>query len=195
MRIRRPWTKLAVAALAGHAFFELAAGVGMPSASLIGPLPAASVWWWTSAWAWRAAGRRGRAPERGLALYNGMALAGAVAHFLAWPRRRRLGLLPWLRQCEGLGPSLMRWYNPILYASLVAGAAALAVENRSARRLGWSMLALAPLLVPVQHAEHRRMRAMAAAQPAWWNRRLAPVAPRDVLGSADGAQRGAPALI
>ncbi len=42
--VRRPWTRLAGAAMAGHVFFELGAGVGMPFASVLGPLPAAAVW-------------------------------------------------------------------------------------------------------------------------------------------------------
>src|SRR3954447_22116074 len=40
----RPWTRLASTALAGHVFFELGAGVGMPFASVLGPVPAAACW-------------------------------------------------------------------------------------------------------------------------------------------------------
>jgi hypothetical protein len=43
-----------------------------------------------------------------MAVVNGLSLAAAVGHLAGWPRRRtRLGL-PWLTDCEGLGPGLMR---------------------------------------------------------------------------------------
>jgi hypothetical protein len=104
---------------------------------------------------------------------NGAGLAAAVAHLAGWPRRRtRLGL-PWLTDCEGLGPELMRWYNPIVYAGGVAAAAALVRENRAAPR--WARLVpllLVPALVRVQHVEHQRLRRLAVRRPGWWNRRL-----------------------
>lgn len=96
-----------------------------------------------------------------------------IAHLTSWPRRRtRLGL-PWLTDCEGLGPRLMPYYNPILYVSGTAAVAALLLENHSApRRLPLLTTALVPLLVAAQRAEHRRLKAIAAARPGWWNRRL-----------------------
>jgi hypothetical protein len=159
--------------MAGHVFFELGAGVGMPFASVLGPVPAAGLWAAGSAWVQRAAGSP--TSEHALTVVNGLSLAAAVGHLTGWPRRRtRLGL-PWLTDCEGLGPGLMRWYNPIVYAGGTAATAALLTENRSAPMwVGVLPLALVPLLIRVQHAEHERLRRIAGRRPGWWNRRLQP---------------------
>jgi hypothetical protein len=172
-RLRRPWTRLAAAAMAGHVFFELGAGVGMPFASLLGPAPAAAVWGAGAVRVQRAAGSPGW--DRSLAVVNGLSMAAAAAHLAGWPRRRtRLGL-PWLTECEGLGPELMRWYNPIVYTGGIAALAAVVTENgRAPRWAGLLPLALVPALVRVQHAEHERLRRQAVRRPGWWNRRLRP---------------------
>jgi hypothetical protein len=169
----RPFTRLATAGLAGHVFFELAAGVGMPAASVAGPLPAALGWASSSLALDRLAARPSPAGDRVLAVADGLGLAAVVAHLAGWPRRRtRIGL-PWLADCEGLGPELMPWYNSIVHVSGVAALGGLLRENRAAPRwLGWSLLAAVPLLVRLQHAEHRRLTALAASRPGWWNRRL-----------------------
>jgi hypothetical protein len=170
-RVRRPWTRLAGAAMAGHVFFELGAGVGMPFASLLGPVPAAVAWAAGAVAVQKAAGSPSR--DTALAVVNGLGLAAAMGHLTGWPRRRtRLGL-PWLTDCEGLGPDLMRWYNPIVYAGGVAAVVALGRENRSSPRWAWvAPLGLVPVLVRVQHAEHQRLRGQAIRRPGWWNRRL-----------------------
>jgi hypothetical protein len=169
----RPFTRLATAGLAGHVFFELAAGVGMPLASVVGPTPAAVAWAAGSGALDRLAARPSPSGDRVLAVANGLGLAAVVGHLAGWPRRRTRVGLPWLVDCEGLGPELMRWYNPVVYASGVGALGGLLRENRAApRRLGWSLLAAVPLLVRLQHAEHRRLRARAHTRPAWWNRRL-----------------------
>jgi hypothetical protein len=170
---RRPLTRLATVGLAGHVFFELAAGVGMPFASVLGPVPAAAVWAAGSAALGRLAGRPAPCGDRVLAVADGLGAAAVVAHLAGWPRRRtRIGL-PWLVDCEGLGPELMRWYNPIVYVSGVGAVGGLLWENRGAPPwLGWSLLATVPLLARLQHAEHRRLRALAGSRPGWWNRRL-----------------------
>src|SRR5829696_574185 len=112
----RPATRLGLAGLAAHVFFELAAGVGMPFASIAGPVPAAGMWTVGTGGLWRAAKTRPASADPVFAAVNGLGLAAIVAHMAGWPRRRtRLGL-PWLQDCEGLGPELMRFYNPILYA-------------------------------------------------------------------------------
>ena len=168
----RPWTRLAAAGLAGHVFFELGAGVGMPLASVVGPAPAAGLWTAATAWVERSAGAPGR--DTPLAVTNGLGLAAVVAHLTGWPRRRtRLGL-PWLIECEGLGADLMPWYNAILYAGGVAAAIAVTTENRTAPRwAGLAPLALVPVLIRVQHTEHRRLVHIARRRPRRWNRRLA----------------------
>jgi hypothetical protein len=173
--LRRPWTRLAGAAMAGHVFFELGAGVGMPFASVVGPAPAAAAWAAGAVQLQRAAGSP--STDRALAVANGLSMTAAAAHLAGWPRRRtRLGL-PWLTDCEGLGPELMRWYNPIVYAGGVGALAAVLTERGTAPRwLGLLPLALVPALVRVQHAEHERLRRQAGRRPDWWNRRLQPAA-------------------
>ncbi|OUD01794.1 hypothetical protein [Streptomyces swartbergensis] len=167
-------TRVTTVATAGHVFFELAAGVGMPFASFLGPVPAATAWAIGTGTAWHAAGNRPAAYDRAFTVLNSVSLAAVTAHLTGWPHRRtRLGI-PWLTDCEGLGPRLMPYYNPILYLSCAAAVAALILENDSApRRLPLLALPLVPLLAAAQHAEHRRLRAIAVARPAWWNRRLA----------------------
>jgi hypothetical protein len=177
----RPSTRLATAGLAGHVFFELAAGVGMPGASVVGPLTAAAAWASGSAALDRLAAQPSPAGDRVLAVTNGLGLAAVVAHLAGWPRRRTGLGLPWLADCEGLGPELMRWYNPIVHTCGMAALGGLLRENQAAPRwLGWSMLAAVPLLVRLQHVEHQRLRALARTRPGWWNRRLqdGPVSPR-----------------
>jgi hypothetical protein len=169
----RPLTRLSTCALAAHVFVELAAGVGMPGASVLGPARAGATWATGFAVIWRSAGARSTSAERALALWNGFGAAAVGAHLIAWPTRRtRIGL-PWLCDCEGLGPELMRVYNPILYVSGVAAAAAIVRENRSASRLLPILaMTLTPALAVAQRVEHRRLRAIADQRPAWWNRRL-----------------------
>jgi hypothetical protein len=160
--------------MAGHVFFELVAGVGMPSASLVGPLTAATAWAVGTGTAWRAAGTRPSGGDPAFAVLNSVSLAAVIAHLTGWPRRRTRLAIPWLTDCEGLGPRLMPYYNPILYVSGAAAVAALLLENESAPwRLPLLTLPLVPLLVAAQRTEHRRLKAIAAAHPAWWNRRLA----------------------
>ena len=169
----RPLTRLSTCALAAHVLFELVGGVGMPAASVLGPARAGAAWATGFAVVWRSAGARSPSAERALALWNGFGVAAVGAHLLAWPTRRTRAGLPWLCDCEGLGPELMRVYNPILYVSGVAAAAAIVGENRSASRgLPILAMALTPALVVAQRVEHRRLRAIAEQHPAWWNRRL-----------------------
>jgi hypothetical protein len=183
----RPFTRLATAGLAGHVFFELAAGVGMPFASLGGALPASAGWAAACGALWRTAGRSSPAADRVLAVADGMGLAAVAAHLAGWPRRRnRLGL-PELADCEGLGPELMPLYNPILQVSALGALGGLSRENRAAPWwLGWTALSLVPVLIRVQHAEHRRLVARAGSRPRWWNRRLQP--PRRSIGAAGSAR-------
>jgi hypothetical protein len=172
--MRRPLTRLAVAGLAGHVFFELGAGVGMPLASVLGPLPAAALWAFATGTAWREAGRRSSRSDGAFALLDAAGLAAVAAHLAGWPRRRsRLGV-PVLEDCEGLGPELMRYYNPIVLGSGAAALAGLVAENRSASK-GPTLLVLCgtPVVVAAQRAEFRRLVRIASIQPAWWNRRLA----------------------
>lgn len=169
----RPLTKAVVAGNAAHAMVELLAGVGMPGASVTGPAPAAVGWAVGSGWLWRTAGRGRPRHDTALAVFAALSLAAVTAHLTAWPRRRsRIGL-PWLTDCEGLGPEFMPVYNPVLYATAAAAVGALLREVRSAHPVApATALFLVPLLQAVQHSEHERLKQQAAQQPSWWNRRL-----------------------
>jgi hypothetical protein len=168
----RPWTRLAIAGSGAHVAIELGAGVGLPLASVVGPLPAAAGWAAATAAGWRAAGQGGSRRDTVLRVVDGTALAAVAAHWLGWPRRRRG--LPWLTRCEGLEGGVMVPYNAVLAVTAVGAVAGLVRENRSAgRAAGLAPLALVPALVRVQHREHAALVAAAHAHPAWWNRRLA----------------------
>ncbi|GAB3331638.1 hypothetical protein RMN56_22600 [Micromonospora halotolerans] len=166
-------TRLATAGVAAHVFFELGAGVGMPTASILGPVPAAGLWALGAATVWRAAGSYPPSSDAAFAACNGIGLAAVIAHLQGWPRERGYLGLPRLRECEGMGPELMTFYNPILYVSGGAAVAGLVWENRSAPRyLPLLALALVPMLIVLQHAEHLRLKDLAQRRPGWWNRRL-----------------------
>ena len=156
-------TRAAIVGTAGHVFFELGAGVGMPGASLVGPVPAAVGWAAATVALWRGVEGRPALAEA----VDGVALAATVAHLAAWPRSRSLP--PWLADCEGLGPELMPAYNAILYGS---GAAAVAGLVRRGSRRGLLPLVGVPVLMAIQHWEHGRHREQARTRPGWWNRRL-----------------------
>jgi hypothetical protein len=170
---RRPLTRLTAVSLAGHLVFELVAGVGMPLASILGPYAASGVWTLAIGAVWRVAKAGHDADDEVLSAVNGFGVAAVAAHLAGWPTRRTRTGLPWLRECEGLEPELMPYYNSILYFSAAAALMATARENRSApRHLPLAMLGLVPALIGFQHWEHRRLQAQAQAHHRWWNRRL-----------------------
>ncbi|ADB34265.1 hypothetical protein Kfla_5251 [Kribbella flavida DSM 17836] len=177
---RTPYTGLGVAGLTGHVFFELGAGVGMPLASVVGAAPAAGLWATAgAAGIRRAAGWSTAEPAgRWAGLVNGLGIGAFVAHLSSWPKaesaaRHRRFVLPWLADCEDLGPRLTPAYNVILYGSAVASVAGLLRESRGGRPAGLALAALAvPVLGAAQHWEIARLRAQARRSPAWWNRRL-----------------------
>jgi hypothetical protein len=167
--VQRPLTRLGTAGMAGHVFFELAAGVGMPLASVLGPAPAAAVWAAGAVTAIRLTGRgsciearhhptcaQSPSEERLSGLVNGLAVGAVLAHLSPWPERSAAGGgIPWLAGCEGLGRDLLPAYNMTLYA------------------LGLLMaVAVVPVFSAGRRWEFRRLRAQAQSQPAWWNRRL-----------------------
>jgi hypothetical protein len=162
-----------VVSLVGHLVFELVAGVGMPLASILGPYAAAGSWTLATGAVWRVARRGQESDDEVLSAVNGFGVAAVAAHLAGWPTRRTRTGLPWLRECEGLEPELMPYYNAILYFSAAAALMATARENRSApRHLPLAMLGLVPALIGFQHWEHRRLVGQAQARHRWWNRRL-----------------------
>jgi hypothetical protein len=169
----RPCTRGAIVGLAAHVFFELGAGVGLPAASVLGPLPAATLWAGSTVAALRGAARAPVSGDTGFAIGNAAALTVVLGHLTGWPRRSTVLGLPWLTDCEGLGRELMPAYNAILYSSGAAALAALLAENRCARRpVTLLPLLFVPIVVRAQRAEHRRLLRNARQRPRWWNRRL-----------------------
>ncbi len=168
---RRPWTRLGVAGIGAHVFYELATGVGMPMASRVGPVPAALGWSIGTVSAFAEAGRRPSDADRVFSVLNGVFGSAVIAHLTSWPATRTLGL-PWLIECEGISGKLVHPYNVILYVSGMAAVGGL-VENRQGRALGMLVpLLLVPALRREQRREFSRLRVRAIDRPGWWNRRL-----------------------
>jgi hypothetical protein len=167
-RVRR-WTRLGTVAIAAHVFYELACGVAMPSASIVGPAPAAAGWATGSVWLYRSASRQPRSRDGLFAVVNGVYLSAVIAHFAYWPKHLRAGV-PLLTECEGLRGRVIAPYNMILYASGVAAVAGVC-ENRDLAK-GATPIALVPILIALQRWEFTRLRRQARAHPTWWNRRL-----------------------
>jgi hypothetical protein len=169
----RPFTRLAICGLGAHVFFELASGVGMPLASVIGPLRAATLWATATGGGVRAAATVPKSCDPFFATANAAALAVVTAHLSGWPRRPISLGLPWLVECEGLDADKMPAYNCILYLSGAAALAALLTENAAPRaRFALAPLCLIRVAIRAQHAEHRRMLALTESAPRWWNRGL-----------------------
>src|SRR3954451_1977403 len=166
--VRRPWTRVGIVAMAAHVFYELAAGVGMPGASRLGPAGAAGLWGAGTVAAFDRAGRPGA--DAGFAVLNGTFLAAVLAHFAAWPRVRPG--VPWLAECEGLSGRLMPAYNVVLLVSGVCAVGGLR-EHRGEAALGLAApVLLTPLAAAMQHREHASLLLLADRHPGWWNRRL-----------------------
>jgi hypothetical protein len=170
---RRPWTRLGVASMGTHLFYELAAGVAMPLSSVAGPAPAAAAWATGIVCAYAAAGRRNQNSDKVFGVLNGLFLSAVAAHFLYWPNRWIAGL-PYLVECEGLRGRVVVPYNGILYVSAVAATAGLIENGRAGLRGATVPLVVVPVLIGAQHIEFRRLKAQAHRDPAWWNRRLRP---------------------
>jgi hypothetical protein len=161
---------------AAHVFYELASGVGMPAASVVGPVPAVAAWATATAGVLGSAGRADPSHDRAFASLNGLFLAAVIGHYVAWPWTRRG--LPWLADCEGLGSERMPVYNTILYLSGGAALAGLLLENRDGRaRAALLAVSLVPVTVVLQRREFRRLQELAWRRPGWWNRRLRRAAP------------------
>lgn len=168
---RRPWTRLGLVATATHGFYELASGVSIPSASVVGPIPAVAGWATGSVWAFQAAGRANPLHNFTFGALNGMSLAAVLAHFIFWPKRW-VGCFPWLTECEGLRGQVITPYNTILYVSAFAGLAGVAENGRAGMRGALVPVLFVPVLLRLQSVEFRRLRAQARRRPGWWNRRL-----------------------
>ena len=166
---RRPWTQAAVLGGGAHVLYELLAGVGMPFAALVGPVPAAAWWVGSTALGVREAGRRPVSWDPVFAVVDGLYLAAVVAHLTGWPRVRPW--LPWLAECEGLRGPVVHPYNVVLWASGVAAVGGLR-ENRRGLAGALVVPVVVPWLLGAQHREHRRLLTQARRRPGWWNRRL-----------------------
>jgi len=158
--------------MAGHLCYELLAGVGVPLAPRLGIPVSTSGYALASVAAYRAASRWA-APggDRAFAATNGIFLSAVITHYTTWRRTRRWGL-PWLLESEGIQGPLMGPYNLLLQGSAVSAVGGL-VENRRGwpAALGAVSVAL-PVLRSTTPREYARLLDQAAANPAWWNRRL-----------------------
>jgi hypothetical protein len=167
----RPWTRLGAIATGAHVFYELAAGVGMPFTSRIGPIGSATLFGVSSGVVFRGAGQGPPSHDAAFSIANGIFLSAVIGHFASWPRTN-VGGLPWLTECEGLTGRLIPPYNLILYISGLAAVGGL-VENRKGGLWGAAVpLAFVPLLTFEAPREYARLRAQAQRRPRWWNRRL-----------------------
>jgi hypothetical protein len=157
-----------------HHAFELGAGTGLVFQPYLGLLGAALLWGAVLP-AWTAAAARGSTRwERPLAFAAGMSLGASALHFTLWPWRLARGI-PVLVEAEGLRPHHMATYNAILYGWAVPAAAALAFETPpGARRWGLLGAVAAAGFRPSARHHFRWIRLRAEADPAWWNRALAP---------------------
>ena len=126
---KRLWTRVGTVANCAHVFYELAAGVGMPLASRVGPAPSAVLFGGGSLLLVREAGRQPRSRDMAFVVANATFLSTVLAHLTAWPRTRVAGL-PWLTECEGLSGRLMAPYNLVLYTSGVAAIGGLVETGR-----------------------------------------------------------------
>jgi hypothetical protein len=168
----RPWTRLGIVGMAAHLGYELAAGVGVPLASRVGPLVAGGGYAGTLAVAYREAGQlRGSRGEAVFAALNGVFLAAVVNHYTLWPRdaERRI---PWLVECEGLHGRVIGPYNVMLQGAVLCSLAGL-LENRD----GWSWgigfaVGTFPFFRWATPREYDRLVTQAQRRPRWWNRRL-----------------------
>jgi hypothetical protein len=170
----RPWTRLGIVGMAGHLGYELAAGVGIPLASRVGPFVAGGGYAGALAAAYRGAGHiDGYRGEALFAALNGVFLAAVVNHYTLWPRdpERRI---PWLAECEGLRGRVIGPYNVMLQGAALSSLAGL-MENRKGWRwgLGFAM-ATFPLFRWATPREYGRLVQRARCRPRWWNRRLIP---------------------
>jgi len=159
----RPFTRVATLGLAGHVSFELAAGVGLPLASVIGPVPAAGLCAASTASTFRAEERRPR--NRGPLVRTGERLRHRRCDIALLRLAEAAYGLPWLADCEGLGPELM---PAILYVSGSAALAGLLRESRGGRLLGGALaVGIVPVLMAGQRWEFRRLQDQAQRRPQW----------------------------
>jgi len=146
----------------------------MPFASIVGPLPAATLWASSAAVGIQRAARLPPSQDRIFAVTNGLFLSAVVGHFTAWPWQPNRWRAPWLSQCEGLEGPVIVPYKIILYASGLTALGGLLLENRRGRLVGLVLPVVAvPAVVAAQRWEFGRLLAQARRRPRWWNRRLA----------------------
>jgi hypothetical protein len=128
----RPFSVLATLGGAGHNWFERWAGVGVFLEPWLGRQATNVLWAAAPILLLRSSRPRGRRDEALLAFNAGVSVAAVVAHFIDWPWSRRLGIVPWLDEAEGLRPSMLPAYNTVLWTWGIGGAGAILTETRRA---------------------------------------------------------------
>ena len=171
--MKRPFTAGTMVGTAAHHAFELGAGVGLVFQPELGLPGSVAFWSAVLPFGFVQAARSEEAYERLLAFARGAALSGVAVHFLLWPWRRRLGVLPWLTEAEGLRGRQLPAYNAVLYIWALAAAAAL-VRETPKRSRRFAALGLASTVVFRQSAQYhfRWATEQAKTNPQWWNRGL-----------------------
>jgi hypothetical protein len=156
-----------------HHAFERRAGVGVFLEPWLGRRRTDAFWSVAIPfWVWRAA--RGTEREAPLLAFNaGVAIAGATVHFVEWPWSRRLGVLPWLDEAEGLPPEQLALYNTILWLWMAGGVGSLLFETRREHRK-WvaAGIATGPLLLASARHHFVWAREQARRDPARWSAAL-----------------------
>lgn len=147
-RGKRPFNALAALGTAGHHGFERWAGVGVFLEPWVGRR-ATNILWSVSLPVWFARALvGGRRDEPLLAFGAGSAIAGAVVHYVDWPWSLRFGVLPWLREAEGLPRRRLPAYNAILLLWLAGAVGSVLTETRGENlKYTATGLATGPLLL------------------------------------------------
>ncbi|WP_157170969.1 hypothetical protein [Nocardia araoensis] len=125
-----PLNVLAILGGAGHNWFERWAGVGMALEPWLGRRASNFLWAIVPVHLVHRCDRQGHGDEAVLAFNAGVSVATVAVHFVDWPWSRRLGVVPWLQEAEGMEPRLLPAYNTVLLMWGISSAGAILVETR-----------------------------------------------------------------
>jgi hypothetical protein len=167
---RRLFNVAAILGGAGHNGFERWAGVGVFLEPWLGRRATNVLWSAAPILTLRAVARDRPRDRAGLAFNAGMAVAAVVVHFIDWPWSRRLGVIPWLDEAEGLDAAMLPTYNSVLWLWGVGGAGSVLTTTRG-KDLMWvaAGMATGPLLLASarHHFAWARQRALHDREGTW----------------------------
>jgi hypothetical protein len=172
-RAFKPLNALATLGAAGHNGFERRAGVGVFLEPWIGRRASNVLWGVTLPLGFARAVRGDDRDGPLLALNAGVAIAGMLVHFVDWPWSLRWGLLPWLREAEGLEPEQLPAYNAILWAWVLGGVGSVVRETRREHlKYAIAGVATAPLLLESARHHFAWAKRQAHEDPQRWSAAL-----------------------